>query len=240
MKRITFLLAAALCNALAVEIVHAAPPPPNMPNPARCPATPAIETDTNERKGPLAVPPQFSGVARSGRTSLAIATLAGGTFCHDIHTISEARNFALTADKRFFSFDWYGYEEGGHFVIDRSGRGLAVDTGATPMFSPSRQLLAAVEFSESGFGSLNGFAVWRVETSGLRRIAMLEVPQAMAEWRLDGWTGDNCVRLSAIPNSRMPEDNANVARTPRDRFIARPGARAWAITRAPQGGCPAR
>ena len=97
-----------------------------------------------------------------------------------------------------------------------------------------------MEYSESGFGSLNGFAVWRVAPTGLSQIAMLEVPQGMAEWRLDGWTGENCVRLSAIPHSRMPENYADVPKTRRDRFVARPGTRSWAITRAPQGRCPAR
>lgn len=229
---------ATICGTLATATAHAAPP--GAPNPALCPPTQPIEADTNERKGPLPVPSKFAAIARSSRTSLAVRTLSGTNFCEDVHNINAARNFALSPDRRFFSFDWYGYEEGGHIVMDRSGRGQAVDTGATPTFSPSRHLLAAVEFSESGFGSLNGFAVWRVEATGLRRIAMLEVPQAMSEWRLDGWSGENCVRLSAIPFARMPDNAADVARTRRDRFIARPGTRTWAITRAAQGACPAR
>lgn len=208
------------------------PPPPNMPNPARCPATPPIESDTNERKGPVAIPPRLAAVIRSSRTNLAVWTLGNANFCHPIHFVSAAENFEMSADFRFIGFEWLGYEEGGYFVIDRTGRGQAVDTGAKPVFSPSRRQMAAIEFSESGFGSLNGFAVWQVNAVGLRRTVMLDQIPSLVDWRIDGWKGENCVALSGIPNSRITSDTGDYSRYARDRYVARPAGASWRITRA--------
>ena len=238
MKRTSMILGLALCAGLAAASIHATPPPPqDMPSPARCPATPPIESDTNERKGPLQLPPRFAAIIRSSRTNLAVWTLGNNNFCYPINTVSEARNFATSADSRFISFDWYGYEEGGHIVIDRTGRGQSVDTGAAPMFSPLRQRMAAVEYSESGFGSLNGFAVWQVNAVGLRRVAMLSDIPSLVDWRIDSWAGENCVNLSGIPNSRIPESTQDYSKIARDRYIARPVGANWRLTRA--RSCPA-
>lgn len=243
-KLTAMLLTATVCSGLTAQVAHATPPPRAAPsnagpNTAQCPAAPAVEADTNERKGPLPVPSRYAAIARSSHNRLAVLTLAGGNYCHDIHQISEARNFTLSADRRFFSFDWYGYEEGGHIVIDRSGRGQSVDTGAAPVFSPSRQRLAAVEYSESGFGSLNGFAVWQVAVTGLRSLTMLSEIPSLVDWRIDGWVGENCINLSGIPNSRIPPGSENWTKIPRDRYVARPAGTSWRLTRAVGRGCPA-
>jgi hypothetical protein len=207
------------------------PPPPDIPSPARCPATPPIEEDTNERKGPLPIPPRLAAVARSSRTNLAVWTLGNANFCQAIVNISQAENFTLSPDARFLSFDWYGYEEGGHIVIDRSGRGQAVDTGAKPVFSPSGRMMAAVEYSESGFGSLNGFAIWQVNAVGLRRIVMIDTIPSLVDWRIDSWAGKTCVNLSGVPNSRVPE-SGDTSKVARDRYAARRAGATWRITRA--------
>ena len=234
----SMILGLALGAGLAATTAHATPPPPpDMPSPARCPATPPIDSEANERKGPLQVPPRFAALIRSSRTQLAVWTLGNANFCYPINNVSEARNFATSADFRFISFDWYGYEEGGHIVIDRTGRGQAVDTGAAPVFSPSRQRLAAVEFSESGFGSLNGFAVWQVNAVGLRRVAMLGDIPSLVDWRIDSWSGESCVMLSGIPNARIPQGSENYSKVARDRYIARPVGANWRLTRA--RSCPA-
>ncbi len=233
------MLSAALVTSLAASVVNAAPSPPRgLPNPAACPAAPPIESDTNERKGALAVPSALSTVARSGRTNLAILTLTGTNYCHVISQVSEARNFALSPDRRFLSFDWYGYEEGGYWLIDRSGRGQSVDTGAKPVFAPSRRRMAAIEWSESGFGSLNGFAIWQVNAVGLRRTVMLTEIPPLADWRIDGWPSETCINLSGIPNSRIPEGAENYRGIARDRYVARPAGATWRITRATGQGCP--
>lgn len=226
--------AAALLASLAAAspVMATPPPPPDMPSPARCPATPPIDSEANERKGPLQLPPRFAALIRSSRTNLAVWTLGNANFCYPINTVSEARNFETSTDFRFISFDWYGYEEGGHIVIDRTGRGQAVDTGAKPVFSPSRRQMAAIEWSESGFGSLNGFAIWQVNPVGLRRTVMIGEIPSLVDWRIDNWAGETCINLSGIPNSRIPEGSENYSKVARDRYIARLSGKTWRLTRA--------
>ena len=241
MTRFQLILGLALGAALAPGQARATPPPPpDMPSPARCPATPPVDEELNSRKGPLQVPPRLGALIRSNRTNLAVWTLGNANFCHSIASVSEARNFATSADFRFIEFDWYGYEEGGHIVIDRTGRGQAVDTGAKPVFSPSRRQLAAIEFSESGFGSLNGFAIWQVNPVGLRRTVMTDQVPSLVDWRVDSWGGETCVNLSGIPGSRIANGGENFSKLRRDRYVARPSGATWRITRASGRGCPAR
>lgn len=241
MRAVTWALAMTLGAALASPSTHATPPPPpDMPSPARCPATPPIDAESNERKGPLQLPPRLGAIARSSRTNLAVMTLSYSNFCYDIHDVSEARNFSLSTDMRFLSFDWFGYEAGGHIVIDRSGRGQAVDTGAAPVFSPTRRQLAAIEFSESGFGSLNGFAIWQVNPVGLTRKVMIEQIPSLVDWRIDSWSGETCISLSGIPNSRIPDGVSDYSKVARDRYVARPAGATWRLTRATGQGCRAR
>jgi hypothetical protein len=238
MKRM--LLAIGLCLALPTSLAGATPPPPpGMPSPARCPTTPPLDAELNEREGPLHIPPRMAALIRSSRTSIAVWTLGNANFCHAIANVSDARNFATSADFRFIEFDWFGYEEGGHFVIDRTGRGQLVDTGAKPLFSPSRRQMAAIEWSESGFGSLNGFAIWQINPVGLRRTVMIEQIPSLTDWRIDGWAGEACINLSGVRQQDVPEVWSNLPKARRMRYVARPAGRAWALTPMP-GGCPAR
>ena len=241
MNRIVLALGISVCIALPPAPASATPPPPpDMPSPARCPATPPVDEELNERKGPLVMPPRYAALIRSNRTNLAVWTMANANFCYSIANISEARNFTMSADFRFIGFDWYGYEEGGHIVIDRTGRGQTVDTGAKPVFSASGRQMAAIEWSESGFGSLNGFAIWRVNPVGFTRTVMIEQVPPLADWRIDSWGGDACVNLSGIPNSRIRDGSADLSKLPRDRYVARPAGSIWRITRATGRGCMAR
>lgn len=241
MKRTMAALAAAMIATLpSARAMATPPPPPAMPDPARCPATAPIDPEMNGRKGPLPVPAAMRAVIRSSQTNLAVWTLGNATFCYPIDNVGEARNFAMSADSRFVEFDWFGYEEGGHIVIDRTGAGQAVDTGAKPMFSPSRRQMAAIEWSESGFGSLNGFAVWQVLATGLRRTALIEAIPSLVDWRIDGWAGETCISLSGIPPSRVPEATEDFGKVARDRYVARPVGGSWRIVRATGRGCAAR
>jgi hypothetical protein len=95
------------------------------------------------------------------------------------------------------------------------------DTGVAPTFSPSRALLAAVEMSESGFGSLNAFAVWRVEAAGVREIGRVEDLPSMSDWQIDSWTGENCVSLSAAAAWRRGSQQGAAHR------YRRPAQRQW-------------
>ena len=237
-KPVTLMLeAAAFLACLAATTAHASPAHSAAPNPSRCPAAPPIEADSNERKGPLKIPARFAPVAKSDLARLAVATLSGGNFCENIPAINKAENFALSSDGRFFSFDWYGYEEGGHVIIDRSGRGQSIDSGAEVTLSPSGRRFAAVQFSEAGFGALEGFAVWRIQPVGLRQLVKLDEIPSLVDWRIDSWSGENCVMLSGIPNARIPNNTENYSKVARDRYIARPSGNNWRLTRA--RSCPA-
>lgn len=229
---------AVLLVTLAVSPAMAAPPNrAAAPSPARCPATPPIEAESNDRKGPLKIPARYAAVARSDLTRLAVAALSGANFCQNISAINKAENFALSSDGRFFSFDWYGYEEGGHVIIDRTGSGQSIDSGAEVTLSPSGQRFAAVQFSEAGFGALEGFAVWQINSVGLRQLVKLDEIPSLVDWRIDSWSGENCINLSGIPNDRIPENTQNYSRVKRDRYIARPSGASWRLTRA--RSCPA-
>ena len=229
------IIAAALA---ATAFAHAADPAQAAPpDPAQCPRLAPREDEGNDRQVPLVIPQNLAAIARANRDRIAVATLGGGVHCLDTRSMTQAGSFGLSSDRRFLSFRWSGYEAGGFILVDRTGRGQDTDTGARPTFSPSRRRFAAIEISESGFGSLNGFAVWQVEASGFRRLSFRDDLPQMADWRIDGWTGESCIALSAFAMDKYPENAADVAKVPRTRFIARPGPRGWGVTRA-AAGCP--
>ena len=71
---------------------------------------------------------------------------------------------------------------------------------------------------------------------GLRRVAMLGDIPSLVDWRIDSWTGENCVNLSGIPNARIPENTQDYSKVARDRYIVRPVGANWRLTRA--RSCP--
>lgn len=183
------------------------------------------------RTTPLPVPKALRPVMKSSLLHYAIATRPTGTICVDTSWKDAAENIALSPDGRFLSFDWMGYETAGHILVDRTGKGQVVETGAAPVFSPSRALFASVEISEAGFGALNGFAVWQALPIGVRQVGLIdEAMPFMADWRIDRWVGESCIQLSALPLTAAPE-----SRIPRTRFAARPKRGGWAVAR---GACP--
>lgn len=216
--------------AAILSLLAAAAAPSASPSLAACPPVKQAERWERERKVPLPVPAAFRALIKADVTRYAVATLGGGTKCLDVSFIESVERMALSPDGRFLSFGWIGYEAYGHLVVDRSGKGQAIDTGVAPTFSPSRARLASVEYSESGFGSLNAFAVWRVEPTGLREIGRVEDLPSMSDWRVDRWAGEDCVVLSALP---LDADRAS--RAPRTRYAARTGARGWSVAK---GSCP--
>ncbi len=152
----------------------------------------------------------------------------------------ETADFLRTMqNKRFLSFAWDGDEANGHILVDRSGRGQVVETGRAPVFSPSRNRLASIEISESGFGALNAFLVMQVQASGVRQLARIEDIPLHADWRIDSWAGENCINLSAVPQSRVPTNWNDLPRARRDRYVARAGAAGWTLLPAQGRGCPA-
>lgn len=212
------------------------------PDLAACPKLDPTDTGERLREAPLPVPRALAGVVRADMDHYAVTTLGGTTVCVDARFMEAfAVPPALSADGRFLSLAWQGYEGAGHVLVDRSGKGDDIETGAEPLFSPSRRRLAAVEWSESGFGTLNGFAVWQVESEGFHELARIqngpfetgELDGAYyPEWRLDRWVGENCAELTGKRLNRATGALSPV------RFAARE-AGGWKPVAAPQG-CAAR
>jgi hypothetical protein len=205
------------------------PPAAALPDLAACPARAPVDEGLRQRTRQIPVPPPLHEIMRSDMDNFAIATLGGATVCVDASWMEDIRVPALSDDKRFASFDWQGYEAFGHIVVDRNGKGVAIDTGTPPVASPSGKLLAAVDLGEAAFGALNAFAVWQAD--GLRQLAKQDdVPQS-TDWRIERWASEDCVELSAVPW----EQSTGAANDPRQAYFARAGKR-W---RLEPGRCPA-
>lgn len=214
----------------AVAASTAATPP--KPDLSQCPR--AEPAELRERTRPVPVPPVFAAIAGSSMDHFAFTTAEGSTVCVDTTWIESVDRAELSEDGRFASFAWLGYEAFGHVIVDRSGRGQVVDTGNPPVASPSGRRLAAVDLSESGFGSLNAFAVWEVRPAGLRQIAEVGEGFPAGDWRIEGWQGETCVRLSLVPLDRYPEDWRDMDTASRDPwFVAEAGG--W---KPAPGSCP--
>lgn len=206
--------------------------PATAPNLTACPPVQHAEGWERERTKPLAVPTALRSVLRADLLHYAAATLGGGAVCIDTSFMESTDKHVLSSDGRFLSFGWLGYESYGHVVVDRTGKGMAIETGVAPHFSPSRRYFAAADQTESEFGSLSGFAIWRVDAAGTTEIGRVSELPRMNDWRIDGWSGESCIDLSAVPF----EDPANA---PRVRFRAGPGKDGWHVARSAKG-CAAR
>jgi hypothetical protein len=203
-----------------------------------CPEYPFVTTDVRERKSPLPVPPALSGVLASDLDHYAVTSLGGGTVCVDTRSMDRTSNLALSADKRFVSWDWDGMEAFGHVVVDRAGPGVSVDTGTAPVASPSGGRLAAVDWSESAFGALNAFAVWEKAPGSLREIGRVDSPpEGFTEWKVEGWQGESCVTLSALSFEQSAEGTRGKAA--RTRFVAHPKGASWVVAPAGKDSCGA-
>ncbi|OYW45481.1 MAG: hypothetical protein B7Z08_12730 [Sphingomonadales bacterium 32-68-7] len=201
------------------------------PDLAACPK--ALANEERMRSTPLAIPAAF-GRAKADLDHIAVAAESGNTLCVDTSWIEEIVSPRASADGRFLSFAWHGYESFGHVLIDRSGEGQVIDTGETPRASPSGRRFAAVDLGEAGFGALNAFGVWDVRQVGLRQIAKVSEGLPSGDWRLAGWQGEDCVRLALLPSDRLPEDVADLDRAPRDPWFASE-SNAW---KPLPGSCP--
>jgi hypothetical protein len=184
----------------------------------------------------LPVPAALRGVVASDLLHFAVLTNTGRTVCIDTSWVETAEDLSLTADGRFVSFGWLGYETYGHTLVDRAGGGHEIETGVAPTFSPSRRLFAAADQTESEFGSLTGLAVWRVgkrKTTEVGRIG--EVP-GMYDLKIERWLGEACIELSGIEQDLPPEV---IEEAPRVRFRAEPADEGWRVVRDDDGcGAP--
>lgn len=210
----------------------------NAPNLAACPKAKSNYGAEIQRRKAIPVPRVWSGVVRSDLWRFAVSTFGGRTLCIDTGGIEDIEEPELSADGRFLRYRWYGYETGGYTVVDRSGKGAEFDTGDKPVPSPSGQLAAVVQYSEAGFGSLEGFGVWHVGKPPMRELARLSFPEGLTDWRMDGWRGENCVLLSAMRFEDMPVDEGGRPKGHRQAYAAVAAKGKWRIVAGGKAACP--
>jgi hypothetical protein len=192
--------------------------PPALPDLAKCPA--AKPADELARTKPLVLPKDAAGLYAADRDRIAVSTMDGGTVCADTAWIEQIENAKVSPDKRFIAFDWMGYESFGHIIVDRAAKGQVLETGNAPLAPPTGRRFASIDLSESAFGALNAFAVWDIESTGLREIAKFSEGLPAGDWKIGEWSGDSCVGLSVLPVERQPSDAADFERAERDRWYA--------------------
>jgi hypothetical protein len=203
------------------------------PDLASCPTPEPIDPGIRLRTEAIPVPAALRGVMRSDMESFALSTLGGGTVCVDASWMETLDNARLSADGRFAAFDWFGYEAFGHVIVDRDGKGTVIDPGVKPIPSPSGNLLAAIDITESGYGPVNAFTVWQIDPAPISQLAQIEEVPAATAWKVERWVGANCVELSAVPWEAY-SDPDGAADPPRERYHARTRG-AWAVQ---PGRCP--
>lgn len=202
----------------------------------RCPTFTREPDDVNrERTAPLAFPSIPAVVVATDRDHVAVATLDGSTQCIDSRWQEKVENATLSHDGRFFGYDWVGYEAYGYRMVDRTGGGVIYETGNKPVFSPGGRRMAAVEWTESGFGGLNAVLVLDVLPVGLKELARIEqLPEGLGEWRFNRWAGEDCFELSGI-RFEDSSDGEVKSSTPRQRYVVRRRSDGWTIAVAPRG-----
>jgi hypothetical protein len=201
---------------------------------AACEALPADQEAIKQRDEPLALPADWRAFAHSSVDWLAIATKAGTTHCVAIAWYDEAAEFERFGD-RFAGFAWSGLEAWGYVLVDREWTGSELDTGTRPAFSPGGRRIAAVQWSDSGWGGFEGFGVWDIHVRDLRPAHIDTALPGLQDWRIDGWEDEDCLHLSAVPYERIEGDWERLATAERDRYVA--GApTGWRLT--PGETCP--
>lgn len=194
------------------------------PWPNVCSPLPKQDVDEDleiERTRPVAVPEAMRPFVSPSNNWIAVRTLYGMTECVDLSWIGELTNFETFKNDRFVGFDWIGYEAYGYVLVDRAGTGTVHEIGQRPSFSPDGSMMAALEYSESGYGGLNGFGVWTVYDGGVvGQYLTKKLPNNLTDWKIDRWEEDTCLHISAIPFERIGDDWDNLDKLERDHFVA--------------------
>jgi hypothetical protein len=148
---------------------------------------------------PLPIPAEFRDIASATKTVITVQGVAGKPACVELGWISEAFNFSLTDDKRFFGFGHHGFEASGYTIVDRID-GTDIETGEQPVFSKDRTRFASVQVTVSSMGDFEGLGVWQIlpdRTVQLAFVKAEELPGA-DDFQIDRWVGNDCAELSAI------------------------------------------
>jgi hypothetical protein len=183
------------------------------PDIARCDAQHVASEDDPIPGDPVTIPKAFGRIAKASPAELALVTQSGETICDNNAWVSAIADMAWLREDRLLGWEWQGYEAFGYRIFDRAGKGSVIETGARPVFSPGGTRFASVEYSESGFGALNGYGVWEMRPDRLAQLggdasvfegegetARFTEPDVFAgsygEWSITGWKGETCVGIA--------------------------------------------
>ncbi|MBX3562407.1 MAG: hypothetical protein KF780_11420 [Sphingomonas sp.] len=154
------------------------------------------------------IPPALREIiTEASAERLVIRGLGGAAIPVEIDWMEPLR-FDSFGDGRFVGFEYGGVEEFGYVLVDRAAAGEAaiIGTGQIPAFSPDGRWFAAVEMSGSGWGNLNGVALWEVLPDRAARRLFSDIFRMEQDWRIDGWARPDCVDFSSVADDwRAPE-----------------------------------
>ncbi len=176
------------------------------PASAQQPPMTELEQSMGRRKTAPVIPPALRPMVREATANrLLVRGLDGGTIAVDISEMVPA-DFEAFAGGRFLGFAFSGYEYYGYLMIDRAANGDAatIETGAKPVFSPDGRHFAAIQFSGSGWGNLEGLSIWDVAPRTVTQRLLISAMPAGEDWRIDGWRRAGCLALSAAAMNAEP------------------------------------
>ena len=166
------------------------------------------EEATGRPKPAPVIPSQFREMIDEATPDLLVVRGVEGQLIPVTLEWIEPINFRAFYERRYLGFEVSGHEAEGYTLVDRHGRGASavIHTGQRPIFSPNGRWFAAAEMTESGFGNLNGVALWEIlPNRTLRRLFTDALPRAF-DWRMDGWVRSNCVAMSAVEIGWQPPE----------------------------------
>ncbi|GAB5480507.1 MAG: hypothetical protein Pars92KO_02640 [Parasphingorhabdus sp.] len=159
------------------------------------------------REEPVIIPGEYRDIASSTESAMRIKMLSGGVTCFDVRDWSVVEQFWISGDGRFFGFHTFGLEADGHHVVDRIASDIILETGLRPVFSDDATMFAAAQRTGAGWGNLEGLGVWRVGPDGTESVYKFNNGLLDGlDWRVDGWIGNDEVRLSTVHEFALGED----------------------------------
>ncbi|MFZ1744263.1 MAG: hypothetical protein WAT93_15555 [Pontixanthobacter sp.] len=180
---------------------------------------PAADDELMTREASLELPADWKSFADVSFNWVGVKTKLDYTHCINVSWVDYADNFERLND-RFVGFDWSGYESGGYIMVDTEWTGFDLETGARPVFTADGSRFASINYSDSGFGAFEGFAIWDVLPAKLTPVHVVTNIPNLQDWRIDRWEDESCIHLSAIENDQMIDDWDNRGAIPRIHYVA--------------------
>jgi hypothetical protein len=176
------------------------------------------------------IPAQLRPFATATKEYLSVKT-AKKPLCIRLGWIFGIENAWASTDKRFIGFDISGYEHHGHIVVDRAYGGQELRTGAKPVFSASGENFASIQISESGWGNMEGVAIWNRGDFSYNVFSMTGGVPFGFDPRIDRWVDDKHVIFSMIEADVVSNaEDQDMAKMPRRYYRLSDQVGWWKLT----------